>query len=260
VETSSIARTYAALERRPWDANREFISQGIANVGAGMLGGFPVGASFSRSALNRFAGAKTSVSAFVTGLAVFAFLPLGFLLGPLPRAALGMIIIVTVAGLIRPLPVLRLSRLSRPQFLVAATTLVLTLALAPHIEQAVLAGIGLAFAIHLWRELRLDIPCWTTDETLHLRPRGVLWFGTAARLEELLLQRVADQQHVKRLRVHLDGLGRIDMTGALALRNSLDEARSGGLAVEIVDIDPRWRKLVENVIGKERDPLGTRPQ
>jgi SulP family sulfate permease len=259
VETSSIARTYAALERRRWDANREFISQGIANVGAGMLGGFPVGASFSRSALNRLAGAKTSVSAFVTGLAVFAFLPLGFLLGPLPRAALAVIIIVTVAGLIRPLPVLRLARLSKPQFLVAATTLALTLALAPHIEQAVLAGIGLAFAVHLWRELRLDMPCWTTDETLHLRPRGVLWFGTAARVEELLLQLVAEEQHVRRLCVHLDGLGRIDMTGALALRNSLDEARSAGLAVEIVDVQPRWQKLVENVIGKERDPI-THPQ
>ena len=59
--------------------------------------------------------------------------------------------------------------------------------------------------------------------------------------------------------MHLDGLGRIDMTGALALRNSLDEARSGGLAVEIVDVQPRWQKLVENVIGKERDPLATQP-
>jgi len=260
VETSSIARTYAALERRRWDANREFISQGVANVGAGMLGGFPVGASFSRSALNRLAGARTSVSAFVTGLAVLAFIPLGFLLGPLPRAALAGIVIVTVAGLVRTLPVLRLGRLSKPQFVVAATTFALTLALAPHIERAVLAGIGLAFAVHLWRELRLDMPCWTTDETLHLRPRGVLWFGTAARLEELLLGLVAEEQHVKRLRVHLDGLGRIDMTGALALRNSLDEVRSAGLVVEIVDVQPAWRELVENVIGKERDPLGTRPQ
>jgi SulP family sulfate permease len=260
VETSSIARTYAALERRRWDANREFISQGVSNVGAGMLGGFPVGASFSRSALNRRAGARTRVSAFVTGVAVFAFLPLGFLLGSLPRAALAGIVIVTVAGLIRTPPVLRLARLSKPQFLVATTTFALTLALAPHLEWAVLAGISLAFAVHLWRELRLDMPYWITDETLHLRPRGVLWFGTAARLEELLLQLVAEEQHVRRLRVHLDGLGRIDMTGALALRNSLDEARSAGLVVEIVDVQPAWRELVENVISRQQDPLGTRPQ
>lgn len=46
-EAASIARTYAALERRPWDANCEFVSQGVANVAAGTFGGFPVGASFS---------------------------------------------------------------------------------------------------------------------------------------------------------------------------------------------------------------------
>jgi SulP family sulfate permease len=260
VEASSIGRTYAALERKRWNANREFIAQGVSNLGAGMLGGFPVGASFTRSALNRLAGAKTNLSSLVTGLAVFAFLPLGFLLGPLPRSALAAIVIVSVAGLVRPLPVLRLARLSKPQFLVAAVTFALTLALAPHIEQAVLAGVALAFAVHLWRELRVDVGSWTVDETLHLRPRGVLWFGSAARLEELLLRLVAEEQQVERLLVHLDGLGRIDMTGALALRSLLVEARAAGLAVEVVDVQPRWRKLVENVIEKRRDPLGTGPQ
>ena len=260
IEASSIARTYAALERKRWDANREFVSQGVANLGAGMLGGFPVGASFSRSALNRLAGARTNASSFVTGLAMFAFLPLAFLLGPLPRSALAAIVIVSVAGLVRLLPVLRLARFSKAQFLVAAMTFALTLALAPHIEQGVLAGVGLAFGVHLWRELRLDVPSWTVDETLHLRPRGVLWFGTAARLEELLLKLVAEEQQVERLLVHLDGLGRIDVTGALALRSLLEEARAAGLAVEVVDAEPRWRRLVENVIEKREDPLGIRPQ
>ncbi len=79
-EAASIARTYAALERRPWDANREFVSQGVTNLAAGTFGGFPVGASFSRSALNWLAGAETSTSSVVTGLTVLVFLPLGFLL------------------------------------------------------------------------------------------------------------------------------------------------------------------------------------
>jgi SulP family sulfate permease len=259
VEATSIGRTFAALERKRWDANREFISQGVANLGAAMLGGFPVGASFSRSALNRLAGARTNVSGLITGLAVFAFLPVGFLLGPLPRSALAAIVIIPVAGLVRPFPMVRLARLSKPQFLVAAVTFALTLALAPHIEEAVVAGVGLAFAVHLWRELSLEVPSWTADETLHLRPRGVLWFGTAARLEELLLRLIAEKQHVERLLVHLDGLGRIDMTGALALRSLLDEARAAGLAVEVVDVQSRWRKLVEDVIENRRDPLGPRP-
>ena len=255
VEATSIARTYAALQRQRWDPNREFIAQGAANLGAGMLGGFPVGASFSRSALNRLAGAKTSLSGVVTGLVVFVFLPFGFLLGPLPRSVLAAIVIVSVAELVRPLPLFRLARLSVPQFLVASTTLVLTVALAPHVERAVLVGIGLTVAVHLWRELNLDVPSWTEENALHLRPRGVLWFGTAARIEDTFLRLIGEHREVQQLVLHLDGLGRIDTTGALALRNVLDEARAAGVAVEIVDVPTRWRRLVANVIARKEDPL-----
>ena len=255
VEATSIARTYAVLQRARWDPNREFISQGAANLGAGMLGGFPVGASFSRSALNRLAGAKTSLSAVVTGLVVFVFLPFGFLLSPLPRSVLAAIVIVSVVELVRPLPLFRLARLSWPQFLVASTTLVLTIVLAPHVERAVLVGIGLTVAVHLWRELHLDVPSWTEQDALHLRPIGVLWFGTAARLEDTFLRLIGERKDLQQLVLHLDGLGRIDMTGALALRNVLDEARAAGVAVEIVDVPTRSRRLVENVIARTEDPL-----
>ena len=132
----------------------------------------------------------------------------------------------------------------------------LTLALSPHVERAVLVGILLSVVVHLWRELALEVPSWTEDETLHLRPRGVLWFGSAVRLEDVSLGLLGDHRDAQRLVVHLGGLGRIDMTGALALRTVLQEAREAGLELEIVDVRPRWDGLVQNVISKEQDPLG----
>jgi sulfate permease, SulP family len=255
VEPSSIARTFAARDRRRWDANREFESQGVANIAAAVSGGFPVGGSFSRSALNRLSGARTRLSGAITGLAVLVFLPFSDVLSPLPTAVLGGIVIGAVLGLIRPLPVLRLAAISRPQFLVAGTTFVLTLALAPHVEWAVIAGIALAVGVHLWRELSLEVPSWVEDDALHMRPRGVLWFGAAARLEDRFLQLVADHRGIGQLVVHLDGLGRIDTSGALALRVLLHQAREAGLEIEIVDVRPRWRKLVARVIEREDDPL-----
>ena len=255
-EAASIARTYAALERKPWDPNREFIGQGMANVAAAVSGGFPVGASFSRSALNRLAGARTSFSTIVTGVAVLAFLPAASVLSPLPQAVLATVVVVAVAGLVRPLPMLRLWRYSEPQFAVAATTFALTLALSPHIERAVIVGIVLSVALHLFRELSLEVPSWTEGDTLHLRPRGVLWFGSAARLEDTFLELVGEHPDTGRLAVHLDGLGRIDMTGALALRGLLQGAREAGLKVEVLDVRPRWRGLVARVIAREDDPLG----
>jgi SulP family sulfate permease len=84
----------------------------------------------------------------------------------------------------------------------------------------------------------------------------VLWFGSAARLEETFLRLVSEHPQATSLVVHLDGLGRIDITGALALRSTLQEARQAGLAVEIVDVRPRWQPLVDRIISSERDPLG----
>jgi sulfate permease, SulP family len=61
-EPASVARTLAAQDRRPWDPDREFVGQGAANVAAGVTGGFPVGGSFSRSALTRQAGGRAGAA------------------------------------------------------------------------------------------------------------------------------------------------------------------------------------------------------
>ena len=57
-EAASISRVFATEERQRWSADREFISQGLANVAGAVAGAFPVGGSFSRSSLNRLAGAR----------------------------------------------------------------------------------------------------------------------------------------------------------------------------------------------------------
>jgi SulP family sulfate permease len=191
----------------------------------------------------------------IAALAVVAFLPFASSLRELPTAVLAGIVIASVVGQVRLAPLLRLGRLSRPQFVVAATTFALTIALAPHLEWGVIAGIGLAVALHLYRELQLEIVSTVDGSTLNLRPHGVLWFGTAPRLEEEFLAALAEHQGIERLSVHLDSLGRVDLTGALALRGLLARAREAGIETEIVDVRPRWRGLVENVIARDRDPL-----
>jgi sulfate permease, SulP family len=247
-EASSIARTYAALDRKPWNANREFVSQGVANLAAGLFGGFPVGASFSRSALNRLAGARTAVSGLVTGIAVLLFLPLGFVLAPLPRAVLAATVIVAVLPLVRIRPLVELYRASKPQFLIAAATVALTLALSPHIERAVLAAVALSIAVHLWRELQLDVNATRVGPELHLDPLGVLWFGTARIFEDRFVELLAQNPDARQLRIHLRGLGRIDVTGALALKRAIDDAQRAGLVVELGPAPPAARPLLQRVL------------
>ena len=150
-EAASISRVFATEERQRWSADREFISQGLANVAGAVTGAFPVGGSFSRSSLNRLAGARTRWSGLVTGIVVLAFLPFADVLETLPRAVLGGVVIAAVLGLIQPRKVLGLARASTGDGVVALGTFAATLALAPRVDRAVLVGVMLALAVRARR-------------------------------------------------------------------------------------------------------------
>jgi SulP family sulfate permease len=253
-EPSVIARRYAAADHHRWSPNREMVSQGLANVAAGLGGGFAVGGSFSRTALGRLAGARTRLSGLVTGLVALAFLPMSGVLATLPTAVLGAIVVVAVAPLLTAGPLLRIWEYSRAQALVAVATLVLTLVLAPRIDRAVLVGVGLAVAVHLWRELHVQVPSWTEHGELHLRPSGVLFFASAPPIEETIGDLLAAHPDARRLVVHCEGLGRIDLTGALALRAVLEDAKLAGVTVELVDVPPHARRVISRVLPTTGDP------
>jgi SulP family sulfate permease len=250
-EPASIARAYATRERRRWNADREFVSQGVANLTSGLCGGYPVGGSLSRTSLNHMAGAATRASGAVTGLVVLAFLPFASVVSSLPKAVLAAIVIAAVLGLLRFGRLIDLWRVSRPQFAVAATTFALTLILAPHIERAIVIGVVLSILTHLARELTMRIDVELAGETLEIRPHGVLWFGNAQRVEERLIAVLERHRDVPRLRLVLDGLGRIDVSGALALYNLVEDASQAGLAVDVEGIPPQSRAMVER-LGKRR--------
>jgi sulfate permease, SulP family len=257
VEASSIARTYATLDRKPWNANREFLSQGVANLAAGTFGGFPVGASFSRSALNRLAGARTTASGLITGLVVLLFLPFGFLVSPLPQSVLAATVLVAVVPLVRWRPFVEVFRASRIQFSITITTFILTLALSPHVERAVIAGAILSVVIHLWRELRLDVYTSREGDVLNLRPSGVLWYGTAQKLDDRFIDLLAQNPDAQRLDIHLLRLGRIDLTGALALKKVISDAKRAGLTVEVGPVPAVAAPLLGRVLPETAivDPL-----
>jgi sulfate permease, SulP family len=256
-EAGSIARVFAAADRKPWSSDREFVSQGVANLTSAVSGGYPVGGSFSRSSLNRLAGAETRWSGAVTGLVVLAALPFVSLLAPAPSAVLAAVVIGAVLGLIRLGRPLRLWRYSKPQFAVAWITFGLTLALAPHIERAVLIGVGLSVAVHLWRQMSLEVESEVRGSELVLRPRGVLWFGSSPRLEEEFMALLARNRGAESVAVELDGLGRLDTTGALALRGLLRHADNAGMRVELREVPPQFRRLTDGLLSKDgAHPLG----
>jgi len=249
-EAASISRIYATKERMRWNPNQEFIGQGAANIAAGLFGGFPVGGSFSRSSLNSLSGARTRWSGLVTGAVVFVFLPFAHLLGPLPRSVLSAIVIAAVVPLIRVRMLVSLWKISLPQAVVGWLTFWFTIILSPHVEQAVVLGILAAVAVHIWRELEPGVEFWVEGATLHVKPSGVLWFGSAAFLEEGVARRLALAPEAERLVLHLDGLGRIDLTGAQVLRELMEQLREGGLDVEMKGVPPHAIRILNAVMDR----------
>ena len=250
-EPAAIARTYAMQDRRRWSPDREFVSQGLANLAAGLSAGFPVGGSFSRTSINRLAGGRTRWSGAVTGLVVLAFLPFAWVLAPLPRAVLGAIVIGAVVKLVAVRGLLKLWQVSVPQAAIGWTTFGLTLALAPRVDQAIIVGIGLAGVVHIWRELQVGVRTSYDQGVLTLEPQGVLFFGSAPGLEETLVNQVAEHPDAVRVVLDLEELGRIDFTGAMALKSVVQETVDAGLEMEVRHVPPHAARILSRVFGPE---------
>ncbi len=252
-EPSSIARTFASADRQRWDASRELISQGVANLASAVSGALPVGGSFLRSALNRLAGAKTRWSGAFTGLLLLVFLPFSPVLEDLPRAVLGAIVFGAGYKLIRAGTMVRLWSQSPRQAILAWVTFAATLIMAPRIDLAVVIGVVLAILTHLWRETKLDIHVGYEEGTLTIRPVGVVWFVSAPALEDLLIDHLADHPDANRLIIDLAAAGRIDYTGAAALARVIEDARVADLETEVVGIPAHSRQTVEALLAAEPD-------
>jgi len=237
-EPSSIARTFAAQEREPWDANREMVSQGVANLAAAVSGAFPVGGSFSRSSLNKLAGAETAWAGAITGGFVLLALPLTPLLEDLPNAILGAIVLGAVIKLVAVVDLWRLVQQNRMQAMVGIGTFAATLAAAPRVERGVLVGVGLALGVHLFRELRVTVPSSRTGDVLTVAPEGVLWFTTIPSVERLIRREIAHNPDIDTVVLDLAGVGRMDYSAAAALRRIVEEIGDfpNDVAVEIVNV------------------------
>ncbi|MGI9609295.1 MAG: SulP family inorganic anion transporter [Acidimicrobiia bacterium] len=144
VDSIATVKAVALQEGYEVDPNREFYGLAAANIGAGVLQGFSVNGSQSRSFTSADAGARSQVYSWVVaGLVLVTLL---FLTRPfeiLPTATLAGIVIVVGIGLIDVPGFRRLWRIRRTDFLFAAITTAGVVALG------MLAGVFVAVLLSL---------------------------------------------------------------------------------------------------------------
>ncbi|MGB5756465.1 MAG: SulP family inorganic anion transporter [Acidimicrobiales bacterium] len=265
-EPASIARQFAMEDKARWDANRELAGSGLANLTAAVSGAFPVGGSFSRSSINRLAGARTRWSGGLTGLVVLAFLPFASVLDGLPLAVIGAIVIGAVLSLVKPKVLGGLWRQSRTEAVLAWCTFVATLAVSPALHWAVVLGVALTTAVHLARPLQLhtvglDGPAGgTTVKTatdVTVKVTGLLWPASYGAFEQRL-RAAADDNPSADIVVDLGHETGLDPSVESAMQRVTAELNQAGRTLSVTGRDHRPSPEVSPTTGAATGAGGRR--
>jgi high affinity sulfate transporter 1 len=143
-DTSTLSKSLAGRGGVHTSGNQEMGGLGIANVASGLLGGFPVCGSSSRTPTALQAGARTPLSGIVAAALVVVFMVAApGVTAFLPTTTLAAVVIVAAASLVDVKTLLRLVRMSRME-----TALLLTTFLGVAFV-GVLQGIVIAIALSL---------------------------------------------------------------------------------------------------------------
>lgn len=149
IQGAGVSKAYPNPDGAYPDPSRDFVGQGAANVGAGLLQGMPIGGSVSGTALNISSGAKSRLANIFSGLlvvvAVLIFSPLVSLVAMPAMAAL---LIVAGVQSIKAERIADVWDTGWPPRVVMLVTLLLTLAIP--LQRAVFIGVLLSIVFHFF--------------------------------------------------------------------------------------------------------------
>jgi len=251
VEAVSIARTISTQTGQRLDSNQEFIGQGLANIASGIFSGYVCAGSFTRSALNHRAGARTQLASLFAGLFVLAGV---ILLAPLaayvPLAALAGALIFTGLNLVDREEIARIWQANPGDRNIMVLTMAATL-LTP-LRIAVVVGIGTSLLYYLLktttprvREVKMD------DEYRYFTPRpdepacpqlgvveilGDLYFGAVSHIEDRIEALRAEHPRQRFLLLRMYTVENCDISGIHTLESIVQTYRDGGGDVYFVHV------------------------
>ena len=250
MEAISIAKAMAAKSKDRIDPNQELIGQGLGNIFGSFFQSYPASGSFSRSAVNFNAGAKTGFSSVVTAIiVVVTLLFLTPLLYHLPKATLAAVVIMAVFGLINFKAVKHIWIVNKHDGIAAMVTFVATIASAPKLDHGIIIGAVLAITLYLYRtmqprvavlgrykdgtlrdiEINKDLP--TDENIIAVRFDGSLYFANVSYFEDTMLKAVSTYPDAKYLLVVGDAINQIDASGEEVLHHLVERLQGNNMTV-----------------------------
>lgn len=248
------ARSLAASSHDRVDANREFFGLGAANIGSGLMGGFPVNGSQSRSFVLAAAGGRSQLANLVAVVVVvLTLVVLAPIFDYLPTATLAGIVIVAGFGLFDIGEFQALWRYRRAEFWMALITVVGVLGVGMLV--GILIAIGLSMVQVVWRAANPhsaelgQVPDTDTYRDIADHPDAVtfpgvliyrfdapIFFANVGRLRDDLIGHLDRRGDVTRIVFDMEAVHDIDSTGAQSLHELLDELDRRGVSLELARV------------------------
>jgi SulP family sulfate permease len=265
-----IARTLADKRREAVDPDRELTALGASNVAAGLVSGFTVGSSTSRSLTADASGAQTQLSQWIAAAVLVLFVVfVAPLVALLPRVALSAILIAAGLRLIEIGEWRTLLRLDRRAFALAlgVALAVLTLGVLP----GVLIGVALSVArilLEVARPRDAVLRRLATDRRFHdladdeggsLTPAVIVYrlyapilFANARHVADRLRELVAAAKPPTRcLVLDMQAVSHIDVTSLQVLRDLHAELEANGIDVRFARANRPLREQLLRWLGHE---------
>lgn len=262
-DLTATVRTFARKHGYDVDANSELRAVGAANLVGGLTSAFPASSSNSRTAVNDSTGAKTQAAVVVAAVVVGIFLLVAMpLIEPLPKAALGVIIVVAAAGLINVGSIWRLRHV-RP-----AETALALVALGGVLIFGVVGGVAvsimLSVGVFLYRAARPhdavlgrvadvdgyhDIERWEGAEVvpglLVYRFDAPLFFVNAEYLHTRVLTLADSTDGLRRVVLNAEAWMYLDATAIDVLRQLHAELEQRGVVLCFARLKGRQREIFD---------------
>jgi SulP family sulfate permease len=274
VESIASARAFARHDDLPVDADQELLALGAANASGSFFQAYPAGGGTSQTAVNDRAGARSQLAeAVTTGVVVVTLLFLAPLIGLMPEATLGALVLVAAAGLIKVGEFRKIGQIRRHELAWAIITFagVVVLGTLQGILVAVFASMldiifqanhppvyvmGRKPGTDVFRPLR----GYPNDETfpglLMVRTEGRLYFANAPRVREKALSLIRQEQP-KVIVIDCSAIPDIEYTALKQLIDLEERLSDAGITLWLAALNPEPLRIVERsslgaTLGHER--------
>jgi sulfate permease, SulP family len=226
-------------------SNAELVAQGVANVGAGLFGGFCTTGTIARTATNVRAGSRGPVSGMLHAVFVLLFMLVAApLAGHIPLAALAGVLAVVAWNMAEKAEIRDLVRANRADALVIVVTFLLVV--FRDLTEGIIAGFalgGLVFIQRMSHSIALEQHDEGPDSgKVVVRLSGPYFFGAAAQIGAAL-DRIADQP--RQFVLDLGDVDYLDSSGARSLELLARRIRRKGGQMEVRAVSPPQRRILE---------------